>query len=1594
MLFLSANVLVTERARSISPSKDSPASTPPLYKPGVTRPHTTDLDLTASKPVLSPGPVLRSPDQVSTREDVIDDAMERLTGEHSPTKENKPLLERDSKDTIDPGINRTSISRASPSSAMPSSRNSQLSWQRRPDSQASERARSRPLSMIATENAARSPRATPEPSPSKDDQIPLSREQIAQSLASKDPAWFRQTADRGASSPAYRKNQVEDANVVEIGSSSPRVQMPGMSMFNSPSDAELSSTPSRSSSSTTGTAPVSSSAGSLLPQITAQRFEPPGSQPNIRAESRSAESNRSLAMSPSQGRISPERLERSSSPTKGMGGFVQSAMMKRSDSVNKRWSVQSPPGLSRGNSVASNRSSHDLSAGLGIGGIINPTARDPRPSSLSRDNSPLPLSRPSSSHSNSTAVQDGDRPGTSSSMRSSVTNSTTNDGFVKPSFPASRSAQSQDKESPKLETTPPTSPAKSRWSPTKSSWLESALNKPESPKPRPTPPPQQPAWMSEINKAKLRGETESTRSPISAPKHEVNIGGLLRSPPMGGAAKPLSIGGLPGGFSSGTNTRSHLPSDPAAPIQPRKTGPSTQDSSIQPVESRAEKTVGTSTATSTIRGTQSWKESSAVSPAVSKTKPETPPKKDFRSNLKPRQLPSDNDKNAEPEFKNALGQLRRTKTQNYVAPDELKDNITRGKAGLNLTGGPKKTERKDEFKDAILKKKDDFKKAQLEGTGVKPTSVGSQGSSSVPEAIARKAALGRSTTVSAKELNVSKSPESSPAETLSWQRAARESPSPSLSQETSGPGRMQSKDPSAGSGLAARFNPALAGLLARGPPPPSGESSRITTSQSQRDKSVSAVMTNEDNQVAGPQLTHMTKARARGPKRKAPGSVPSTLQIPETNISPDPVQSKLISSPVTSKETLKSPFNKQTEIPPASISVRDEPENQGSQPSSPRKLDLKRRSKFLEEVNNKNEKTTTPQLETPKPQSTSKNANTTEISVKDERLTEQSETRPTPVAKTKPSSLANSPVLDRQFEKLSLGTPSPETARKLTPAPLSPIKSKSITSSEDIRSTSAVKQAIDRPSQNDSFTTARNATAMFGRGAASQPMQVKDPIKLPTHDDEEAAMIGAGLRSPDFGKRTTFNGANGQEQPSSPRPGRIVEPSQNPTRPLPTPPVKSPKISQKSIEPKTLSPKSPIIAAAPISEGSRLLTNFFGNKEPAPVFKVDTAGVLSANCDITPKIKTLRSQLYQLSADGKKLAVPNHQERILFESNMYICPHTFGTMTGKKIIEVYFWAGDNVAESSIEEAELFALREAKSAGGSLVKIRQGKETSEFIEALGGIAIIRRGSSNKYDSLAPHILCGRRWSNQIVFDEVEFSAASLCSGFPYLISAQNGKSYLWKGKGSGIDELSCARLIGMDFGLTGEIEEIEDGSEPSSFLAVFGNDAKITKSADHWRMKPNYTKYRARLFCAATGSKSQVQNLFARALSGTTDLEFKIVEVTPFSQADISPTNIYVLDAFFEIYIIVGSRSQTQYGAFCTSLQFAQEYGILAAGMEDRPFVPVSTVVLEGVPRDMKFVFRKWTDSLAPTIVHSPTTLSRGRSLRVMGLNAALDATRG
>ena len=67
------------------------------------------------------------------------------------------------------------------------------------------------------------------------------------------------------------------------------------------------------------------------------------------------------------------------------------------------------------------------------------------------------------------------------------------------------------------------------------------------------------------------------------------------------------------------------------------------------------------------------------------------------------------------------------------------------------------------------------------------------------------------------------------------------------------------------------------------------------------------------------------------------------------------------------------------------------------------------------------------------------------------------------------------------------------------------------------------------------------------------------------------------------------------------------------------------------------------------------------------------------------------------------------EEHILFQDSMYLCTHIFGDSKGAKHTDVYLWAGNGVAEPTLEDVQLFAKNHARQNQAKLVTIRQGQE---------------------------------------------------------------------------------------------------------------------------------------------------------------------------------------------------------------------------------------------------------------------------------------------
>ncbi|KAF2717286.1 hypothetical protein K431DRAFT_349672 [Polychaeton citri CBS 116435] len=1549
----------------------------------------------------------------------------------SVKKKENPVTPKPQPTSIDENPDFTPAASTPPSNATSLARSGTLSWQQR-------RPTSRPAGGRPMSAASNSTEKGIEPRPTSRESSEPSRDQIAASLGARDPSWFRQTADRGVGSAAYRKSKDEVSAIGEASFSSRR-QLPGLSRETSaepsrdaspaPAESVISSGDNSNFGSTRGSIVAASnrfSANTTISNGSREEADDAKSALLYKASKSTASTDkpsptnadqpgigRTLTMSSSQARLAGAAPDRPASPTKGMGGFVQSAMMKRSDSMNKRWSQQQPQGsgassLSRSNSIVSQRGGYGGLQGSHSMPKLEPTTSD----QLSKKEDPPEVKRDDSST------------------------------FVKPSIPRhhSRSKSSMSNlggQNDADQTSPPPSSPSKRWSPTKSSWLESALGKPET-VPRPASPTKtsQPDWMANIAKAKAQRQSQDitpkheasskndeisislrSRSPTkstpfgpsllrsSKPSFEASAEVSDRSRPATPLSKPKVTGLGIGGASSkagptlavqaqqlpGSAKKDETPTPPAKPAVLREASVENpalpEQATPSPVPDVKDAGHGESSKSSPQIEEAASSPRVLASKELQKPKPETPPKKDFRSNLRPRG-PSEAKSQEEPEFKSMFGALRKTKTENFVAPDTFGDNIRRGKTGLSITGGPQKTVRRDEFRESLVSRKEDIKTKAADPEHKRQASQQSKPDAPAkPEALARRELLGRSKSISSKdavkpEEKVDDIPEalrrhktmkskpdipkieSKPSLPTAFKPVQKQteprptSPPPATSvargaQEVPAATSMSSSppltSPNETSRLAARFNPGLAGMLARGPPTPSASTPGSRPESPVGRPAISKKFPGSDAPAivgSDAPLSDMRKGRAKGPKRRKQGDASSAVKsnveddIRLNEDKPAPAQQTFEAKPVevvekSAKPSIPSRSGIASLVAAAASASRSSPPTPSHSP-------------FL----------------LPKP------TDETEMAA--------------PVPLPKPA-VKERQVLDFQ----GFGS-----SKKVAPAP-------GIAMQDDDKENSQA---------NSGSPSVKSVSSRWGlQPQTSAFTQKPTQIQLPTKKDEEAAMRSAGL----LASSPASVNASGRLSPA------IIATGTSPTTSpgLPPKPAKSsrvliPEFATSSLASKSYAPRLTLTViclhskdqslAAKNSEAGRRLIGMFG-KVPtsSPSSSIDAQAILNRELHSSPNVKSSRKSVHEFLSEGDIQSLPPQEEYTFFSESVYICGQFGVSATGGKIAQTFVWMGSKSSASAIEQAQIAAKRLPGSPSGPVHLIKQGKESVDFLNALGGILVTRR--SSRTNASKQYMLCGRKHLGRIVFDEVDFAVASLCSGYVFLVSyplkLQQTRLYLWKGSACSAEELAAARLAAMDLSETGEIIEIDDGVESNSFLSIFGEGAKREilrrKPVEIWKTKVKASgRFRTRLFRVVEAQTSGIGaalvggllgGMFARRPSwqgqnqekarGEIDIKVEAKELKSFSQSDLEAEGIYLLDAYGEVYVLIGplfaSASNRQQGQqqdgiqaaiLAQALLFAADYALLAAGLEDRPGVPKGFVVFAGVPEEIKRLFRGWEDS--------------------------------
>lgn len=1405
-----------------------------------------------------------------------------------------------------------------------------------------------------------------------------SRKDIAASLAQKDPTWFRQTQDRGLKSAAYRKNQVEDSPTPAVTSRT--MQLPGMASQREPSKSPTPETrAARTASPAQGRdqAEFDRYKRGSTPDIAALRksmIVPPSQlqptsqdSPNTRPLSMISTSNTDVSLGLDRS-FSILSSDRPASPTKGLGGFVESAMMKRSDSV-KRWSVKADTGLRRGDSVAGGRQTAPLH-NRGLSRDIN-IARDASPSS------PLTSSRQETDQIQvvSQDIELGSLKNNAKQGKDISQHRGNSVDVVSPDveIPERTSARSQ---TPQDDSTLARSPSKTmdprRWSPTKSTWLESALqSKPDPPKLQPLKE-DQPKWKVDLQRSKSRASRDV--SPDKAGERDENS---------------LNIWNASSPVEEHSKTSNELSSRPPPAKQQRERHVSgskpdnlkmlntkTPEKLISPEEPSAAKS-STNHSKPVVTATEAKENDKDVptvakderKPPVVKPKPQTPPKTDFRATLKSRPPTSTSSTDAEPEFKAMFGKLKRATTQNYVAPDELKTNILSGKAALNASAGPQKAKPVDDFKESLLAKKEEMKtsgnkfgsNAELQNKQVPP----------LPEALARRKTLSKASAPNLRTITsppISAKPElqqvasgrgtenlakSTPVENITSAEPKDESakspflksevpskPPPlsqrkpsdstpktnvlerSFSEETLPKQRginarselktrttplpdnntstnpkmepvvksLSSPSPSvtndgglhAGSKLASRLNPNLAAMLSRSNSPKPMPSTTVVSEQISSSNALTKTRstTQDDNTDS---LTHMTKGRAKGPKRRAPKADAHTTEVarlPAAKFRPTNIPGDIRSNTARQVD-LKKPDSNIAAMPSPKTSISE---------AKP---------------------TVKPKQSTTIPAPQPRDSNAKAQGVKDS----ENEMSRTGSVRQKPAIASKSPELRRVSNSQNVeqrSSSSPKTSLSTSPkaSPTPPPK----------------------PNLQEAFTTPSKSLA------TSKVLVVKEvsPKVMGSNQNATDKLKDKAAVAPSP-KPSKLQGLGLGVQTPSPAAKAIAKPQ------ILTPPPEHSASNGNKVSLQHI--KDKIEDYVGVLDKGQTKADF------------DAQQFLVSAKDGPAKVKRQQYTVHEISGAGKKDAMPPQQEHILYEESMYLITHNFVNSTNTNASEVYLWCGDRISDAAVEDAQLFCRREAREHNTKLEVVKQGKESSNLIEALGGILITRRSKSSSF-----YMLCGRRHLGQIVFDEVDMDPSNLCPGFVYLISAQFGKLYLWKGKGASADEIGSAKLIGMDLGLTGEIEEIDEGAESNDFWQCL-NAGKPAHWSTDWHQRANTNGYPTVLYRIEHERPGVLGSLWAlkRATSPAKGQPPKAMcqKVEPFSQHDLEAASIHVLDSYRNLYALINNQCMSKGSELVTTMYLVQDFAMLSPSIQDRPLLPRCYVVIGEPTPDVKACFRKW-----------------------------------
>ncbi|ODV89592.1 hypothetical protein CANCADRAFT_46010 [Tortispora caseinolytica NRRL Y-17796] len=261
--------------------------------------------------------------------------------------------------------------------------------------------------------------------------------------------------------------------------------------------------------------------------------------------------------------------------------------------------------------------------------------------------------------------------------------------------------------------------------------------------------------------------------------------------------------------------------------------------------------------------------------------------------------------------------------------------------------------------------------------------------------------------------------------------------------------------------------------------------------------------------------------------------------------------------------------------------------------------------------------------------------------------------------------------------------------------------------------------------------------------------------------------------------------------------------------------------------------------------------------------------------------------------------------------------------------KTYVWVGRNV----------YGSRWKNIVDSKDITVLQGQEPEDFVTILGRKVVvsalqpISSGFRNAMFTVRP--VKGR-----YLVEQIEKDSSMLCSGFAHLVSDTQGIFYCWKGRGCSPDDsksaLEAARMIKAH-----KVVSVLEGAETEDFMHALNIRTPLFKygNANAWMFRSKCTN-------------NSVPRLFVFH-------DNAIMEHSYYSAEQLQEDRVYFLDAFVDMYVLIGPQCAEKAPETLKMLQFAAEYSKALKSTQARCFNwSVSVLVSPSIlPADLKPILK-------------------------------------